>query len=337
MNFLSPHEIATLRARHRQDSNGRTRDRIKAILLANEGWTYLMISEALLLDDQTISRHVQEYKEKQKLTIDSGGSKSLLSYADTEALIAHIKSTLYDYVKDICVYVKKTYTVDYTVSGLTSWLKNNGFVYKQPKGRPFKADAEQQKKFIEFYGTLMNTTPEDEPILFGDSVHPTQATRLSRGWIFKGEDHLVPTTGQKTRVNITGALNLETAAFFHQTYDRISGESFIDFLNGLQEFYPKAPQIHLIVDQGSCHTSKMVKEYLEGSNVRIKLHYLPPYSPNLNPIERLWKIMHSFVSNNRHYPKAKEFVESVNNFLNNTVLEIKEIILNRCTDNFQLL
>jgi len=337
MNFLSPHEIATLRARHRQDRNGRTRDRIKAILLANEGWTYLMISEALLLDDQTISRHVQEYKEKQKLNIDSGGSKSLLSYADTEALIAHIKSALYDYVKDIFVNVKKTYTVDYTVSGLTSWLKNNGFVYKQPKGRPFKADAEQQKKFIEFYGTLMNTTPEDEPILFGNSVHPTQATRLTRGWIFKGEDLLVPTTGQKTGVTITGALNLETAAFFHQTYDRILGESFIDFLNGLQEFYPKAPQIHLIVDQGSCHTSKMVKEYLEGSNVRIKLHYLPPYSPNLNPIERLWKIMHSFVSNNRHYPKAKEFVESVNNFLNNTVLEIKEIILNRCKDNFQLL
>ena len=337
MNFLSSHEVEDLRTRHRKERDGRARDRIKAVLLANEGWTYLMISQALLLDDQTISRHIQEYKEKQKLNIESGGSKSQLDDMSTYALIAHIKSTLYVYVKEICIYVKKTYNVDYTVSGLTSWLKNKGFVYKKPKGRPLKADRQKQEAFIVFYENLMNTTPENEPILFGDSVHPTQASKLTYGWIFKGEDHVLPTTGQKTRMNITGALNLETAHVFHQSYDKISGESFVDFLKKLQLAYPNSPRIHFIVDQGSCHTSKEVKAFLEDKHVRIKLHYLPSYSPNLNPIERLWKIMHEHVSNNRHYPKAQEFIDAVNLFLNKTILEIKDIILNRCTDNFQVL
>jgi hypothetical protein len=211
-----------------------------------------------------------------------------------------------------------------------------GFVYKKPKGRPFKADRQQQEEFIAHYEELMNKTPEDEPIFFGDSVHPTQASKLSYGWIFKGEDHVLPTTGQKTRLNITGALNLETGHIFHKNYDRISGESFINFLKDLQKAYQNAPKIHVIVDRGPCHRSKEVKAYLRGEDVRIKLHYLPPYSPNLNPIERLWKIMHEYVSNNRHYAKAKEFVDAVHNFFNKKALEIKGIILSRCTDNFQL-
>ena len=177
---------------------------------------------------------------------------------------------MYVYVKDICVYVKETFNVHYTASGLTSWLKTHRFVYKKPKGRPFKANREQQEAFIKFYNDLMNTTLDDEPILFGDSVHPTQASKLSYGWIFKGEDHIIPTTGQKTRLNITAALNLETAHVFHQTYDQLSGQSFIDFLKELQKAYPNAPCIHLIVDQGPCHRSKEVKAYLKGADVRKK-------------------------------------------------------------------
>jgi transposase len=337
MNFLSIIEIETLRKRHRTERDGKSRDRIKAVLLANDGWTYLMIAEALLIDDQTISRHVQEYKERQKLNLNSGGSRSQLDHKQAETLIAHIKQTLYVHVKEVCYYVLQTFGVTYTVSGLTSWLKSKGFVYKKPKGRPYKADSEKQAQFIAYYDTLMNTTPEDEPILFSDSAHPTQAAKLTYGWIFKGEDHVIPTTGQKTRMNITAALNLETAQVVHQNYDKISGESFVEFLQKLQLAYPDSPKIHLIVDRGSCHTSKVVKEFLAGENVRIKLHYLPPYSPNLNPIERLWKIMHERVSNNKHYPKAQEFIDAVNMFLNTTIPEIKDVILNRCTDNFQRL
>ena len=336
MRFLSPEEEQELRVLHCKERDSRISDRMKAVLLSNEGWTYLMISQALMINDQTASQHVSDYKESKKLKPKGGGSSGKLSEAEAQALESHLQATLYTKVQDICAYVEATFGKQYTVSGMQSWMRHHDFVYKKPKGFPAKASVEAQEAFIKKYDLLMNSTPEDEPILFGDSVHPTQATVLSYGWIKKGKEHHVPTTGMKTRVNITGAINLETVDVFHREFEKVNGKSFIEFLKVMEEeWYPKAPRIHFIVDQGSCHTSKEVKEYLRGS--RIVLHYLPSYSPNLNPIERLWKIMHEYVSNNVYYGKKKEFIEAIREFFNQTIPKIKDIIQDRVTDNFALL
>jgi hypothetical protein len=67
------------------------------------------------------------------------------------------------------------------VSGLNKWLHQNGFSYKQPKGVPHKFDEQKQAAFIEEYETLRDSVSDDEPILFMDAVHPTQATKVSSG------------------------------------------------------------------------------------------------------------------------------------------------------------
>lgn len=333
MRFLSAQQEQELRALHRKERDGRIRDRLKAVLLANRGWTYLMISEALMIDDQTVSQHISEYKETGKLKPENGGSQSKLDEAESQALATHLEATLYTKNRDICAYVEATFGKKYTISGMQSWMRGHGFVYKKPKGYPAKASAQAQEAFIRKYETLMNTTPEDEPVLFADSVHPTQATILSYGWIRRGKEHHIPTTGMRTRVNITGAINLETTEVFHREFERINGGSFVDFLKTVEEAHPTAPRIHLFVDRGPCHTSKEVKTYLK-SGSRIVLHYLPAYSPNLNPIERLWKIMHEHVSNNIYYEKKKDFVESIRDFFDKTIPNIKELIQSRITDSF---
>jgi hypothetical protein len=71
----------------------------------------------------------------------------------------------------------------------------------------------------------------------------------------------------------------ENCASCSPSYDKISGESFLEFLQKLQLAYPDSPKIHLIVDRGSCHTSKVVKEFLAGENVRIN----PPLSAAIQP------------------------------------------------------
>ena len=68
------------------------RDRVKAILLCSEGWTYKMIAQALLIHEKTISRHIEDYLESEKLDIQSGGSESKLNQEQTEQLIAHLIS-----------------------------------------------------------------------------------------------------------------------------------------------------------------------------------------------------------------------------------------------------
>jgi transposase len=335
MKLLTEEERATLKAQHRQERDRRICDRLRAVLLADDGWTQQMIAKALLLDDQTIGNYIKDYKKSGKLKHESGGSPGKLAADEAKALESHLEKTLYLSIQEICEYVEKTYGKSYTVSGMQSWMHNHGFVYKNPKGIPAKANLEAQEKFIEEYGRLMNTTPENEPILFGDCVHPTQATKLSRGWIKRGKDQYVPTTGARTRVNIAGAINLESLEVMTRDYDKINSEKFIDFLQYLESSYPVAPKIHLFIDQGPYHISKETKEYVKNS--RIVLHYLPTYSPNLNPIERLWKIMHEYVSNNKFYLRGKEFVRAVKYFFDKTVHEIKDIIQSRVTDNFERL
>ena len=90
---------------------------------------------------------------------------------------------------------------------MNKWLHRNGFTYKKPSGVPHKFSEEKQRQFIEYYKEL-KTTVGDEPVLFIDGVHPTQATKISYGWIRKGQKKSVKTTGSRTRLNM-GALNLK--------------------------------------------------------------------------------------------------------------------------------
>ncbi len=116
----------------------------------------------------------------------------------------------------------------------------------------------------------------------------------------KGEKKTVKTTGSRTRLNIPGALNLNAIGrTVFQEYQTINGDNICCFFNEIRKSYPDYHQkIHLIVDGAGYNKAHLVKEWAYVSN--IELHYLPPYSPNLNPIERLWKIMNEQVRNNRY-------------------------------------
>jgi transposase len=146
-----------------------------------------------------------------------------------------------------------------------------------------------------------------------DGVHPTTATKVTCRWIKKGVDKPLATTGNKTRMNLLGALNLETMRVHLESYATLDSEAFTHYFQGLRKTYPKAPQIHLIIDQGPYNTSKETQTVAQG--LGIKLQFLPPYSTNLNPIERLWKVMNEHVRNNRFSRTAKEFREAILDFL----------------------
>ena len=334
-NFLTDTERAELKIRHRAEKDRRSADRIKAVWLSDKGWTFKQISEALLLDEESVSKHVSEYNEHKKLSIETGGSKSKLDEHQTKALISHLEEHTYLKSSEICEYVQKSYGIQYTVPGMTSWLQNNGFSYKQPKATPAKADPVLQAAFIKAYNALLNATSEAEPVLFIDGVHPTMATKITYGWIKRGENKPISTTASRTRMNIMGALNLETMGVDVKEYETIDSRSMVDYWSFLRQKYPKAPKIHVILDRGPYNISEQTKE--SAKDKRIVLHYLPPYSPNLNPIERLWKVMNEYVRNNRFFESAQEFRLAIRKFFNKTWNRISMTMIDRINDNFQTL
>lgn len=334
--YLTSEEKDYLEREHALKENGKERDRIKAILLRSEGWTVPQISQALRLHQSTIIKHIEAYKTAGKLKNESGGSKGNLTNEQTQELIAHLEENTYAHNHQIVLYIKEHFGVTYTVAGLHKWLHRNGFSYKKPKGLPHKADTELQQQFIEEYNKLKQEVSEEEPILFMDSVHPTQATKLTYGWIKKGQTKHVGTTASRTRLNIIGAIQLgHISEAITSQYETINAESIMDFMGKIRTQYSTKNTVHLILDKAGYHRSLLVAE--QAKKLNIKLHFLPPYSPNLNPIERLWKVMNEQVRNNRFFKDAKDFKDAINGFFDTILPRIGIELGGRINDNFQLL
>ena len=205
---------------------------------------------------------------------------------------------------------------------MNKWLHQHGFSYKQFKGVVHKFDEQLQAEFVAGYDELKARVSDDEPILFMDAVHPTQATKLSCGWIRKGKNKTIQTTGSRTRLNIIGAIQLgHLSEAITAQYQTINSESVTDFLGQVREQYQSSGRIHLILDGAGYHRSEEVKQCAQALN--IKLHYLPPYSPNLNPIERLWKVMNEHARNNRYFATAKEFRRQISDFFKYSNLHLE--------------
>jgi transposase len=334
---LTSEQIFNLKTRHKNSRDGKERDRIKAILLRAKGWSLPMIAEALLIHETSITRYISDYQSKDKLTLESGGSKSHLNEEQTCLLVTHLSEITYVHTHQICSYVLERWSIKYAVSGMNKWLHANGFSYKLPKGVPHKFDEEKQAQFIAFYEALKASAKEDEPILFMDAVHPTQATKITSGWIKTGVDKPINTTGSRTRINIVGAIRLgHLSDALVQQYDKtINGESIVDFLQRTRDFYQTSGTINLVLDGAGYHRSGQVVD--KAKELNIILHYLPPYSPNLNPIERLWKVMNEYARNNKYFATAKEFRRKIDEFFDVTLRNIGDALNNRINDNFQTL
>ena len=334
--FITEQQKAELERLHDSSRDGRVRDRIKAILLASEGWSSAMIAQALRLHQTTIDHHISEFLNKGKLKPENGGSDSKLSAEQTAFLISQLSDNLFHHTRDVIAFVTRTWNIIFSIPGMNKWLHRNGFTYKKPSGVPHKLSEEKQRQFIEYYKEL-KTTVGDEPILFIDGVHPTQANKISYGWIRKGQKKAVKTTGSRTRLNIMGALNLKalTSPLICE-YKTINEYNVSLFFNEIRKVYPDYNQkIHVILDGAGYHRSQLVKDWAEVVNIR--LHYLPPYSPNLNPIERMWKLMNEHARNNRYFSSTREFREAISVFFNQTLPDIADSLTSRINDHFQVL
>jgi transposase len=91
-------------------------------LLHDKGWSFAQIAEALLLSEDTVRHHFNEYKAWNKLKPENGGSVEKLSAEPCKHLKEHLNRHTYLYVKDITAHVEISYTVKYSIPGMRNWL-----------------------------------------------------------------------------------------------------------------------------------------------------------------------------------------------------------------------
>jgi transposase len=113
-------------------------------------------------------------------------------------------------------------------------------------------------------------------------------------------------------INLSGAIDVVTHQIIIQEDKTLNAEATIGFFLKIEQAYPDKRSVHIFCDNAAYYRNKKVKLYLEQS--KLILHFLPPYSPNLNPIERLWKWMKERTIYNTYYEHFEEFRDAIFGF-----------------------
>jgi transposase len=334
---LKKHEITSLEAFHKILKDKNVADRVKCVIALGKGYSFEQIEEILLINERTARRYFNLYKQKGEdglILLEYRGRIPKLTKEQSEELREHISNNLYSKALDIVYYIKKKYYVDFTPEGLVITLHRLGFSYKKTKVKPAKADPKKQEDFVEEYKRLKENLKEDEKIMFVDAVHPTHNVMPAYAWILIGTEKEVKSNTGRERVNINGAYSPNDNEIIVRQDETINAQSTVELFKMIEKKNPDLKTIYVILDNAKYNRSKLVKEYLLTS--RIKLMFLPSYSPNLNLIERLWKFFKKNVLYNKYYEKVEDFRRAITDFfeieVKNKTSELKSLM----TENFHI-
>lgn len=290
--------------------------RIHVIILFGMGMSPSEISDILFLDEDTIVSHFDKYSAgglPELLKTEYKGSKKRLTEPQIEILCNELDTNIHLTTKSVCRFVKSELGVEYSERGMSALLNKIGFVYKKPDLVPGKADEDLQDIFLEQFAKFLKTKSENAPVFFMDAVHPVHNTEAGYGWFRKGEKREIKSNTGRSRYNIHGAMNAETfevTAIFSE--DNINATTTIDLLKALETSHPEADKIYVLLDNAKYHFSSVVQDYVK--TTKVHLVPLPPYSPELNLIERFWKFFKKRVIYNTYYPTFDEFKQACLNF-----------------------
>lgn len=333
---LSKEKMAELEKLHRSIRDKRQADRVKAVIALSKGWSAVQVAEILLFDEKTSRNYFERYQNvgiEALLDNNYTGAEPKLNEHQINELDSYLEERIFLDAKSVVDHIHKQYGVHYSVSGVTDLLHRIGFSYKKPRHVPGKQDPVKQQAFLEEYDRLKASKGENDPIYFADATHPHHNSIPSYGWIKKGKEKELKANCGRQRLNINGAINIDTLEPVTGFYDTINAQSAIDLFAKIEAKHPDADTIYIIVDNARYYRSRLLKESVEGT--KIKLIFLPPYSPNLNLIERYWKFFKKKVLNNRYYETFDEFKQSCKSFFRKRKKYLPEL-QTLLTENFQI-
>ncbi|GHV39083.1 IS630 family transposase [Bacteroidia bacterium] len=333
---LSPTDIETL---HRYQRNVRGKEYIKvtSILMLAKGYSPESVSECLGIDTSTVYRYRSLYTDVGLDTFLENRHKGywgMLSSTQLSQLQTELKFHIYTDSKSVALWIQSQFGVTYTSEGVVDLLNRIGFTYKKTKEVPCECDADKQESFASELSELFENLDEKSVVYYADGVHPTHNSRSTYAWIEKGQELEQPTVSGRDRVNINGIINAKDVTdMIAIDCQSVNAESTKELYQKALERHPQAEKIYIISDNARYYKNKELTKWIEGTKI-VRL-FLPPYSPNLNLIERLWRFLRKKVINTHFYRTKELFRQAIGNFFEN-IAEYKTELQTLLTLNFRL-
>lgn len=158
--------------------------------------------------------------------------------------------------------------------------------------------ARQRRRRLAAIRAVREGLAPDDHLFYEDEVDVHLNPKIGLDWMAKGVQREAVTPGRNRKAYLAGALDVRSGRLVAVEGDRKTARLFIDLLEELLRRHPTARRIHLVLDNYGIHHSRQTKAWLRDRGQRVRLHFLPPYSPNDNAIERVWQDLHANVTRN---------------------------------------
>ena len=252
-------------------------------------------------------------RKELEMIIDKGPSEAgFLSNCWRSPMIQHL--------------IFEKYGVFYSVNYINQLLKNMGYSYQKAR---FVADHLDEKAREEWLSNkwpkiLSLAKKQNAYILFGDEASFPQWGTLSYTWAKKGNQPTIRTSGKRKGYKVFGLIDYFTGRFFYKCQEsKFNSASYIEFIKEVLSKTKK--NIILIQDGARYHTSAETSRFFAKRQDRIRVYNLPSYSPDYNPIEKLWKKIKKEGTHLHYFPNFQDLVDKVEEALlvfKNTANEI---------------
>jgi transposase len=280
--------------RRREERDARISRRLNAILWLADGVTIEEVANRLGISARQVRKWLKTYDVHGLdglCELHYKGRKCQLDNAQTAELKQEIAKGQFNTALQIVDWIDKHYQVRYSESGVKELLKRIGVSYHKVTGFMWKADPVEQEEWLDDY----RCDPVGTGIrrYFVDACHVVWGYEmLFFCWLLVGQRFHVKVGGGRARLNILGAYCPEDHEYLdiRLTRDNINGEQFVNLLRVLLERHPETKKFILYLDNAKYYNKPCVKEWL-ARHPQFQLKFLPVYSPNLNLIERLWKLL----------------------------------------------
>jgi transposase len=231
--------------------------------------------------------------------IHNKGDPGKLTPQQIDQLKAQVSTGCFRNSDQIRAWIKSTFSVGYSPSGVKDLLKRIGVSYHKVTGFLWKGNPDKQRAFVKRVArhqraALRPDAPRTRRY-YVDACHPVWGLDLVFCcWLLLGQRLLVGMGSGRKRLNILGGYCPDDHEYidYRLTRDNINGEQFVNFLRLLRSLHPETERFILYVDGARYYDSAVVKGWLK-RHPEFLLSQVPAYSPNVNLIERLWKFMRS--------------------------------------------
>jgi transposase len=308
---LHPQTKAKLQRLARHCRDGLLKTRYLIVLHAAEGMSGRKIAAALRCGNSHVSRTLDRWEELGEAGLIDRREDNGLAKAD-DSYVAVVRWILADrpqrhfyrrptWTKAMLIETAQLYTrvrVSKTTMGRV--LKRIGA--RRGRAKPVapcpwsKARKNRRMKLIR---ALIDTLPADQAAVWEDEADIDLNPRIGADWTLPGEQRLVMTPGKNIKRYFAACLDAKSDRVMWVRAEKKNSRLFIAMLQKLLKGYPHKKIVHVILDNFVIHSSKQTRTWLAEHGERLRLHFLPPYCPDDNRIERkVWREVHANVTVN---------------------------------------